>query len=544
MGVLDDRHFVQLLELKPFKEWLDPSEFGQMKVVIPESTFVEAFPMPGGTLFREKQVQRELTLEKGLEITGVRNEGGETVFRASGLIHSNAGIYSGLTPDLKAALDAQHAEYARIMSEVNDPEITAIMRENKRRVREGGGGSVWEIDMDLTEEELVLFDLAKPRRTVQTINQEFLPSGEQQMDPETAKLRGEIEALTELIRAKKEALYDEGVKQGIDNRLKHEAVNVYGMQGTFAPYLSPTWWMFLKSLDEEMGDEFHEIQDAKDCLKEPLFERLNIEPGADIDDKVPLLMGARYEIPEWGEEWQYRDAQLDQMPDALAWVDFMAGFPYGCCEMLTLAGEVTTKDDKWRSYPDEGESPVPPVPEEFFEEETYEEKKVAHDLNWLESDRVEAFIDGVHGEKNPESPNWWLRVNFKGDEKYPYPGEFFGLAVRIFPNLTWGFQKYSPFLYSGHWIDTSCITSAEAKIVEKTDEGYYICEVDWRKKDGLKVYPSDFAEYQVGERVTIMKDITTQKTSQLWKDEDCFTFDEEVWRIVPLTYYGKGFEEA
>jgi hypothetical protein len=54
-------------------------------------------------------------------------------------------------------------------------------------------------------------------------------------------------------------------------------------------------------------------------------------------------------------------------------------------------------------------------------------------------------------------------------------------------------------------------------------------------------YATDFAEYKKGDRVTILKDVATKKDSELWKDEDMEKFDEEVWRVVPLTYYNKGF---
>jgi hypothetical protein len=54
--------------------------------------------------------------------------------------------------------------------------------------------------------------------------------------------------------------------------------------------------------------------------------------------------------------------------------------------------------------------------------------------------------------------------------------------------------------------------------------------------------PSDFAEYRVGDRVTILKDIGTTKTSQLWKDEDMETAGE-TWQAVPVTFYGLEEEE-
>ena len=41
-----------------------------------------------------------------------------------------------------------------------------------------------------------------------------------------------------------------------------------------------------------------------------------------------------------------------------------------------------------------------------------------------------------------------------------------------------------------------------------------------RARANLLVYPTDFTEFQVGDRVIILKDVTTTKTSQLWNDDD------------------------
>jgi len=539
MAVFDDERLLKTVALKPFRDWLMPPEYGREAIIIPEERFVETEPVAGGMMIRDKQVQRELRLERGLHITeiGQKTLTGEQTFRVSGLLQG-PNIYSNMTPDLKEALDAQHREYAQMMKGTIDPEVQAILRDNKRRLAEGGAFSVWEIDMELTEQEMVLYDLARPERKAVTLSEKFEPKPKE--DPELPVLLAEILFLQERVRAMEALLAVEGLRQDVNGRLMHEAVNVYGLTGTFAPYLSATWWMFIKELIAEM-QEFRNIHESKDSLKDTLYDRLEIEPAESLGEDGQYLQGARYEFPKWGGEFKYVGGKLEQVDNPLAFIDFLAGFPYGCCEMLVMVGEVTTKKENWPSYPDENESPVPPVPDGFFEKDTYTEQKTAHDVNWLESDKVETFANGLDGEKEPESPNWWVRVNFEGDETYPYPGEFVGLGVRIFPNLTWGKQKYSPFLYGGHWFDTVFLTSAEAMVVEKHGDGYYLCEVNWRKEEKLKVYPVDFAEHKEGDRVTIMKDIKVAKTSQLWNDEDCFKFDEEVWRIVPLTYYGKGF---
>jgi len=504
MGVFDDDRLSQMMDLKPFSDWLNPTRYGETSVVTPEGgVWREVEEVQGGIVVRDKQAQSRVTLEKGLHIDQV--EGSE--LRISGLIPGGRGTSPvwEMSAETKEVRDANSRRYKEL---------------HKGELRpESGERAVWELSGAWSQEELVRLGLAEKTQEVVTLGEEFIP------DP-TKPPKG----------------YDHlKAVQEVADKLKHEALNVYGEQGVFGPYLSPTWWMFLEELQSQLS-EFDDIREAEESLRKTLYERLSLEPGAGLDGGEQYLMGARYELPVFGQDMVHTDAMLPQVEDPLAWVDFLAGFAYGDCEMLTMVGEVTTEKDQWPTSPDEGDMPVPPVPEEMFDEETYGEKKTAHNLMWLESDRVDVFSDGVSGEPTPDAPNWWLRVNFVGDEKYPYPGEFLGLGVRIFPNLTWGSQKNSPFLYGGHWIDTAFITSGTATVTEKHQDGYYLCTMDWRKDKNLKVYPSDFAQYEVGDRLTVLKTITTTKKSQLWKDEDCFKFDKEIWRVVPLTYYGKGIE--
>ena len=86
---------------------------------------------------------------------------------------------------------------------------------------------------------------------------------------------------------------------------------------------------------------------------------------------------------------------------------------------------------------------------------------------------------------------------------------------------------------------TRCTTQGGGvtEVIEPTDEAPYpTYKVQWRK-DEVTATPSDFAEYKVGDRVTILKDVATTKQSQLWKDDDMKEFGEN-WMIVPITFYG------
>jgi len=44
--------------------------------------------------------------------------------------------------------------------------------------------------------------------------------------------------------------------------------------------------------------------------------------------------------------------------------------------------------------------------------------------------------------------------------------------------------------------------------------------------------------------VSILKDVATEKKTQLWKDSDMESdCDKETWQIVPLSFYGLDKEE-
>lgn len=110
----------------------------------------------------------------------------------------------------------------------------------------------------------------------------------------------------------------------------------------------------------------------------------------------------------------------------------------------------------------------------------------------------------------------------------------------MMPDMYWGHQKSSPFLYSGNWMDTVYYTGARiTEVIDPTDEKLYpTYKVKWRK-DEITINPSDFAEYKVDDRVTILKDVSTDKKSQLWKDDDMKSdCDKEKWQIIPITFYG------
>jgi hypothetical protein len=324
------------------------------------------------------------------------------------------------------------------------------------------------------------------------------------------------------------------------------------------PYLDPTWSV----LDREPGlDDLAE--GATEILKQ-MGKDLEIFPFQDSDGNDRLFL-ARYELPKFGEDFQISKSEwraLALVPGTEAppvdpddkpggFIHFLAGFPIDCVEMLVAIGEISSKakegEDSKVSV-QEGTGVSPPVPKEgvhgFFK--WPEKDKILLNLTAIATkDVAKILAKNLEDEPKQIKAHWWFRVELvagtaEKPNKWPVPGEFVGLGVRMFPGMYWGHQKSSPFAYSGNWMDTVYYTGARiTAIIDPTDEiPYPTYQVTWRK-DEITVNPSDFAEYKVDDRVTILKDVTTEKKSQLWKDDDMKSgCDKTKWQIVPITFYG------
>ena len=303
---------------------------------------------------------------------------------------------------------------------------------------------------------------------------------------------------------------------------------------------TPSWWLF--DTEPNMDD----IKDkAGDSLDYRFKEKLKISFFQDTYDREMLFL-ARFEFPKYGETFEHPDGVVEKnaVEEPIGFVDFLTGTPLDCNEMLVMVGQHSTDgeelDESGGVMP--GTGPTAPFPEEMF---VWDPAMTLMVYNHLFQPGVEWMVENLSGEPDPKY-HWWVRFNFggKADQKFPIPGEFFGLGVRLMPDVPWGTQKSSPFVYSGNWMDTVYYTSAVVtEVIEPTDD--VPCptyKVKWRK-DEVTVTPSDFAEYKVGDRVTILKDVATEKKSQLWKDDDMETFGA-TWMIAPIGFYGLDKEDA
>lgn len=218
-------------------------------------------------------------------------------------------------------------------------------------------------------------------------------------------------------------------------------------------------------------------------------------------------------------------------------IDFLCGFPIDCVEKLVIIGEFSSKADKVIALDAGGKVHAPmPVGGKFFE--WPEEDKILLNKTALPAKDTEIFPADLAGKPDPRHTHWWLRLHLDGSEKYPVPGEFMGLGVCMMPDLFWGKQKSSPFMWSGNFLNTVYLTGGRIIKVIDPDDTYPFprYSVQWMK-NVVTANPSDFATYKKGDRVSILKNVSTDKQSQTWEDEDQTIWGDN-WQIVPITFYG------
>jgi hypothetical protein len=328
--------------------------------------------------------------------------------------------------------------------------------------------------------------------------------------------------------------------------------------------LEETWFLLATETEKE---EFLYTAEQINALKEGdsfiLQGKEEIEIFPLVSRGEEVLFKTRYEIPDYDQEWQFPEAAF--ATTVCGWVDFIGGFPMDCIELLVAIGFETACGLEPVTTPDEvqpgDDRHAAPKPQRLFHWND-EERVLINKTAKREKQRAQWLVkhpgvfsspgrEPLHGELTLKRPHWFLRANL-GENVQIVPGEFMGLGIRLMPDVPWGQQKSNPFIYSGAYIDTIYYTSGEiVKVNEPTDlEPYATYDVKWRSTekfpDGTvtRVVPSDFAEYQEGDRVVcIMKGVAISKKSQLWKDNDTKEFGES-WNVYPVCFYGLGLEEA
>lgn len=273
---------------------------------------------------------------------------------------------------------------------------------------------------------------------------------------------------------------------------------------------------------------------------------------------------ARFELGTFGNDLQHPEAVLDkasQKGTVAGWCDFVEGFPIACIELQTLVGEISSRPDALKQLVESVQDPsmvTPAFPKTLFG--GYEPEKILTNLLYIDGDFSEYMAKELDGEPKLQNLHWILRYNIMGDiggtgQLFPYPTEFMAMAVRLFPDRFSDSQESNPFLYSANFLDTCYFTAGYiTEIIEPTDDAPYPqYKVRWRKNpavqndDGIyTIIPTDFTSYEIGDRVVLLKDVETTKTSQLWKDLDMTQMDladaknkkPQKVSIVPIMFFG------
>lgn len=311
--------------------------------------------------------------------------------------------------------------------------------------------------------------------------------------------------------------------------------------GRYRSTLEETWWVF--SSEAGMDDI---LEKGKECLRDEMFDIFKIEP-VQVKDGEKLFL-ARFEFPLYEEKFEHEEALEDYQggEKPVGFIDFLGGFPLDCIELLAIVGERSSKKEDVISK--KGELSTAPMPDELFG--GYQPEAVPVNYTAIEADFAIYLAKGLAGEPKTENPRWWLRMVLKKEAKFPAPGEFLALAVRMMPDKPWGRQKTSPFFFAGNWMDTVHYSSAKVTEVQEPTDGkepWKKYRVKWRDQVIL-ANPLDFAEYQVDDKVCILKQNPVaggeKKKFQLWKDDDMEEFNQDNWGLAPITFYGLDDEAA
>jgi len=297
-----------------------------------------------------------------------------------------------------------------------------------------------------------------------------------------------------------------------------------------------TYWLFdepeIPNMVNRAGDFLQDMQ-----------EKYNVRPAI-IDDEERIFE-MRYEIAKYGENLTFTEAIIES--EAVAFLDFSSGIPFNAVEMKPIIYELSTEKME-HLYPVIAETgAAAPVPTDFFDEDYHD---ILFNYLYLDADNVDGFIEGLSGET--ETFLWWTRKNMvlpdenEEPQKYPTPGEFVALGIRMFPDKPWGDQESSPYLFSGNWFDTLYYTTAVVEEIEEptNERPFPLYRVAWRGKEEERLMedynkfwarPSGFETYAVDDRVTVIKDVDTERKTQTWKDDQ--EFQEIIWRLAPITFY-------
>lgn len=241
---------------------------------------------------------------------------------------------------------------------------------------------------------------------------------------------------------------------------------------------------------------------------------------------VYFVNHAAFEMALAGETWNFA-SEGPVEPEELAWnetlADKYAGYltvpvgQLGVMQVISMFGQTDFEGEDFELKDDE--RPMHQEPPELFPPREHAGENWCFGRHLIQSgyvvpddERSVVEIAAPHPEiYDNVRPKGWIRIWFRNRDVFPTPGEFVGILCKppAVPPHVWWFQESSPFLYAGCWMETRHLTGGVVTEVvpelERTDGG--IGDLYTVKVQGyeVKIETSDFYEYEVGERVGIIK---------------------------------------
>ncbi len=274
-----------------------------------------------------------------------------------------------------------------------------------------------------------------------------------------------------------------------------------------------------------------------------------------------------------GPAWLYEEGKEQLPEDAIStlyagYLAFPVG-PLGVQECISIVSETMdqeSKECKWITHDDvesatlghcqeikEGKSFMPPEPNEL----NGIIGKPLTEYSYVTIDRHLEYPASRFLYHELAYPHAWARYYLEADAKFPMPGELVCLVCKTMPFVIWWFQDTNPFLYSGNWFETEFYSSGIVLEVCEPDPANYPGEEVTPPYNVYKVLckgeeiylkPTDFLEYEVGERVAVLKAVAWEGNFhwdriRFWNHaalpDDMTPHQKSLdyWFIAPITFY-------
>lgn len=281
-----------------------------------------------------------------------------------------------------------------------------------------------------------------------------------------------------------------------------------------------------------------------------LRNRADLERNLDVyamnwyfENAAPrIIKEMRYETILNGNTFKYSSPGMQS--NSVGYLAFPVG-QLGVMEILSVIGESMTESDSFSISAEEaiveGKEMMPPV----HNNRGYCIGTHLVEGGYLVQGKTEYLADDFAGQASIE-PHRWLRYWIDENDTWPMPGEFIALLAKPELYHVWWFQPTYPFLYSGNFFETEYYTSGivQEVIAPAGDELTNVYRV-WIRGYEIYLRSSDFYEFEVGDRVPVIKKIVELNNNFDWtlledgknNDSSSATSPDEDWVIAPISFY-------